>query len=246
MAKRLIGKTALITGASRGIGRAIATRLASDGARVALNYVGDESAAKEALALVRDQGADGFLYRADVSNPSEIRSLFESAQKDLGGLDIFLANAGRGVVKPLVELTEEDFDQVFGLNVRGTFFCMQEAARRLRDRGRIVAISSAITRLKGPGTSLYAASKASVEYFVSALAKELGSRQITVNAVLPGYTEAGGLDRVPPEFREQGRKASAFGRLGSPSDIAAVVAFLVSADGDWITGDSILATGGAI
>ncbi len=123
---------------------------------------------------------------------------------------------------------------------------MQEAARRLRDDGRIVAISSAITRLKGPGTSVYAASKAAVEYFVSALAREIGSRRITVNAVLPGYTEAGGLDRVPAEFREQGRQASPFGRLGTPADIASVVAFLVGPDGRWVTGDSILATGGAV
>jgi 3-oxoacyl-[acyl-carrier protein] reductase len=242
----LQGKVAVVTGASRGIGRAIALRLARDGARVALNYVGDDSAAQEALELVRKDSKDARSYRADVSKPPEIRSLFSAVESDFGGFDIFVANAGRGVIKPVIELTEEDFDRVFSLNTRGTFFCLQEAARRSRDGGRIVAISSAITRLGGPGTSVYAASKAAVEYFTAALSKELGSRGITVNAVLPGYTEAGGLDRVPSEFREQGRKASPFGRLGVPADIAAVVAFLVGPDGGWITGTTILATGGAV
>jgi 3-oxoacyl-[acyl-carrier protein] reductase len=246
MQSPLQGKTALVTGASRGIGRAIAMRLARDGAQIAINYAGDESSAQEALRLIRENGGNARSYRADVSNPETIRSVFDAVEKDFGKLDIFIANAGRGVIKPVVELTEEDFDRVFSLNTRGTFFCLQEAARRLREGGRIVAISSAITRLGGFGTSLYAASKAAVEYFTSALAKELGSRAITVNAVLPGYTESGGLDRVPAEFREQGRKASPLGRLGAPADIAGVVSFLVGPDGGWITGASILATGGAV
>jgi 3-oxoacyl-[acyl-carrier protein] reductase len=241
----LDGKVALITGASRGIGRGIAELLASEGARVALNYAGDDDAAREALDRVQRAGVEGRSYRADVADVEAIRRLFVEVERDFGGLDIFVANAGRGAIKPLVDITEDDFERVFSLNVRGTFFCLQEAARRVRAGGRIVVISSAITRIRGSGTSLYAASKSAVECFASALSKELGARGVTVNAVSPGYTEAGGLERVPAEFRERGKAASPLGRLGTPNDIAQVVAFLAGPHGGWITGENICVTGGA-
>lgn len=242
----LDGKIALVTGASRGIGRAVALRLAEDGASVAVNYKSNADAAEIVVTAVKDLGAEAIAIQADMADVTQIRRLFSQTLHVFGGLDILVNNAGTASFAPIVDVDESMFDSLFAANCKGVFFAMQEAARHLRDGGRIVNISSGITILGGPGGSVYAGTKGAVEQFTMAVAKELGGRGISVNTVSPGGTETDLLDEaVPKEFHAVMAGNSAFGRLGQPDDIADVVAFLCSEGGRWITGQNIRATGGA-
>lgn len=243
--KTLEGKVAIVTGASRGIGRAIALRLAADGASVAVNYVENEAAAAGVAREIEEAGGRAATVRADVGVRTEIVRLFDEAAQKLGPPDIVVASAGVSVFKPHAMVTEEDFDRVFGVNTRGVFFVLQEAAKRVRDGGRIVQISTAGTAMPFPATGVYAGSKAAAELFAAALSKELGARAVTVNTVSPGVTETDGLV-MPKEAIAQLVAQTPLGRLGRPSDIADVVAFLCSEQGRWLTGQNLRATGGIV
>jgi 3-oxoacyl-[acyl-carrier protein] reductase len=240
------GKVAIVTGASRGIGRAIALRLARDGVRVAVIFVRDEEAARATVAEIEAEGGAAWTVQADVSRLGDVRRVFEDVQATWGRLDILVNNAGTATFGPLADVTEEQFDSLFALNVKGVFFAMQEAARRMADGGRIVNISSGVTILGAPQVVLYGGSKGAIEQFTQAASKELGPRSITVNTVSPGMTETDLFSQVvPAEARAEVAEGVPLGRLGQPDDIADVVAFLCSDAGRWVTGQNIRATGGA-
>ena len=223
----LAGKIAIVTGASRGIGRAIAERLASDGASVVINYARSADEAQEVVKAIEEKGSKAIAVQANISQIADIRRLFQETVDRFGSLDILVNNAGVANYKPIAEVTQEDFDKTFALNAKGTFFCLQEAVRRMADGGRIINISTGGTAMGSPGSSFYTGSKAAVEQFSKALSKEIGDRGITVNIVSPGFTDTEML-ADNPQFKEMGAKMSPLGRLGQPQDIADVVAFLAS------------------
>jgi len=238
----LKGKVAVVTGASRGIGRGIAERLAQDGASVVVNYTKNAEEDKKVVAGIEARGGAGVAVQADVSNVADVRRLFQETRKTFGRLDILVNNAGIFWTRPIVETTEAEYDQMFAINTKGQFFAIQEAAKQMADGGRIVNISTGATQVVFPGNSAYGGSKSALEYFTKVAAKELGARKITVNTVSPGYTDTDMLS--DPQLRTIGVEASPLGRLGTSTDIARVVAFLVSEEGGWITGDTIQAGGG--
>lgn len=242
---QLKGKTALVSGASRGIGRAVALRLAQDGARVAVHYKANEAAAREVVGAIESAGGRAVVLHADLANITEVRGLWREFDECFDGLDILVNNAGWADFKPLESVGEGDFDAIFNLNVRGVFFNTQEGARRLRDEGRIVNISSGITRANVAGGSVYSASKAAVEAFTRCWSAEFAPRRITVNTVSPGMTETDLLmDAIAPEALEGMIAQTPLGRLGQPADIADIVAFLCSDDARWLTAQNLLANGG--
>ncbi|MEV0593756.1 SDR family oxidoreductase [Nonomuraea cavernae] len=239
---RLSGMGALVTGGSRGIGRAIVERLAADGADVVFSYHTSTEAAERVAA---ETGA--LAVRADQGSEEDLARLFAMAEKRLPGVDIVVNNAAEGGQGPIADVTRETYERVFAVNARATFLAIQWAGRVMRDGGRIINISSLNTSLPAPGIALYAASKAAVEQFAKVAARELGGRGITVNIVSPGATDTEMLRAGnPPEALEQAPVFTALGRLGRPDDIAAVVAFLAGPDGRWITGQNLLATGGML
>ncbi|MGX5827594.1 SDR family oxidoreductase [Mesorhizobium sp. 43Arga] len=241
MSQSLHGKTAIVTGSSRGIGRAIAEGLAAQGAAVVINYVGNQKAADEVVAGITGKGGKAIAIQADISSVSDVRRLFDETETTLGAIDIVVANVGVAVIKPLTEATEADFDQVFGTNAKGTFFTLQEAARRVRDGGRIIAVSTGGTKMFFTQTALYLGSKGAVEQFIRVLSRELGSRGITVNALSPGFTDT---DLLPERDRAVAAGMSPFGRIGAPHDVADVAVFLASDEARWLTGENIQAGGG--
>jgi 3-oxoacyl-[acyl-carrier protein] reductase len=244
MALLLAGKTALVTGSSRGIGRAIAQRLAADGATVIVNYARSPQQAAGVVEGINARGGKALAVQADVSKPAEVRRLFDETEKKVGPLDIVVANAGVYLSKPLVENTEADYDHVFDINTRGVFFTLQEAARRIRDGGRIIAVSTGGTKMPFANASLYLGSKAAVEQFVRSLAHEIGPRNITVNILSPGFTDTDMLDSE--EARALGASLSPFNRIGTPQEVADVSAFLASDAARWVTGENIQAGGGVV
>lgn len=245
----LAGKTAVVTGSSRGLGRAIALRLAERGARVALNFVGDQAAADATLAEVRRFAPDALCIRADVSNVDEIDRLFDQVTDAFGRLDIVVANAGIEKVNiPVIEVTEEDFDHLFRINTKGPYFVMQAAARRVADGGRIVNIASSSTVHPQPGLGLYGASKTAPKYLAKVLALELGARGITVNSLVPGPIDGAGIftgvaDDDP--YKAALLATVPIGRLATPEDVAAFTEFLVSDAAVFITGEEIVMNGGS-
>lgn len=238
----LRGRNALVTGGSRGIGRAIALGLASHGAAVAICYLKNEARAGEVLQTINDRGAKAVMVQADLARPAEVSRLFDEAERSIGPLDIVIANAADILVKPLVECTEEDYERIFGTNTRGVFFTLKEAARRLNDGGRIIVTSTGGTRMFFPQQSLYLGSKGAIEQFVRALAWELGERRITVNAISPGPTET---DMMQDRYRDEAAGKSPFNRIGDPTDIADIAVFLATDAARWVTGQNIAAGGGA-
>lgn len=238
-------KFAVVTGSSRGIGRAIAERLAADGVEVVINYARNSKQAREVVNGIVDRGGKAVAIQADVSKPAEIRRLFDEAEKFNGRPDIVVANAGVFLRKPLADSTEEDYDNVFNTNTKGVFFTLREAARRVSDGGRIVAVSSGGTRMQFADASLYLGSKGAIEQFARSLSRELGPRFITVNILSPGVTET---DMLPEdaEFRAFGASLSPFNRVGTPQEVAEVAAFLASDAAVWVTGQNIQAGGGVV
>ncbi len=236
-------KTALITGGSRGIGRAIAERLGAQGVAVAVNYARNEHLAEEVVNGVIAKGGRAVALQADVAKSAEVRRLFQEAERRLGGLDIVIANAGAHIAKPLIESTEAEYEYIFDTNTRGVFFTLQEAARRVRDGGRIVVVSTGGTRMHFADMSLYLGSKGAVEQFARSLSVELGPRNISVNVLSPGFTDT---DMLPGEYREYGASLSPFKRVGSAADVADVAVFLASDGARWITGQNLQAGGGVV
>ncbi|MFC0506549.1 SDR family oxidoreductase [Micromonospora costi] len=236
----LNGKTAIVTGGSRGIGRAVVRRLAREGARVVFSYRENKVAAD---ALVGE--LDGVTaVRADQADPDSLDTLFAAAPD---GLDILVNNAAVNPRVPVAEMTSEDFDRVLTVNTKYPLLAMRRAAEVMRDHGRIISISTLNTVRPAPGHALYGASKAALEHITAVAAHELGSRGITVNTVSPGATDTDMLrESNPPEALLQVPAMTALGRLGRPEDIADVVAFLAGPDGRWITGQNIRATGGLL
>ncbi|MFF0490274.1 glucose 1-dehydrogenase [Nocardia sp. NPDC004068] len=236
---------AIVTGGSRGIGRAIALRLAADGAAVVVNYHRNATAATEVVTEIERAGGRALAVAADVADPPRLRALFETAEHRFGGLDVLVVNAGVAHFAPIAETTDAAFHELFAVNTRATFHALREAANRLRDGGRIVVISSGAVATARPGSGAYAASKAAVDQLVRTAAAELGPRGITVNSVLPGAVRTEALlTHRDPTTLDQVAAQTPLRRLGEPDDIAAVVAFLTSPDARWITGQRLHAGGG--
>lgn len=240
-------RAAIVTGGSRGIGAAIARRLARDGIAVAINYANGRAAAGELVAEIEAAGGQAIAMQADVADPSTPARLFDAAEGTFGGVDILVNNAGIMELGPLAEVTDTAFARQISINLESVFRSLREAARRLRDGGRVVSFSSSVIGLYQPGYSVYAATKAAIEAMTHILAKELGSRRITVNAVAPGPVETRLF--LEGKTEQQVRSIAAmnpFGRLGQPDDIAGIVAFLAGHDSGWVNGQIIRANGGVI
>lgn len=239
----LSGKVAIVTGASSGIGRAIAERLAGDGALVVVNYHHSEDKAGQVVTGIQAKGGKAVAVQADMSQVAEVRRLVIDTVRQFGRLDILVNNAGKFMPKPLADMTEADFDRVMALHAKGPYFAMQEAATVLKDGGRIVNISTAGTQRTFCGATAHLGSKAALEQYTKGAALELAPRGITVNTVSPGITDTGVLTE---QYRQFGMQISPFKRLGLPNDVADIVAFLVSEDARWLTGQNIQAGGGMV
>lgn len=239
----LSGKVAIVTGASSGIGRAIAERLATDGAIVVVNYRQREDQAQAVVAGIQGKGGKAVAVQADMRVVADARRLVVDTEAQFSRLDILVNNAGKFTPKSLLDTSEADFDAQMALHAKGPYFAMQEAAKVLRDHGRIVNISSAGTKLHYYGATAYLGSRGALEQFTQGIAQELAPRGITVNTVAPGFTDTGVLTEA---YRQMGMQLSPFKRLGRPEDIAEVVAFLVSEQARWVTGQTIQAGGGIV
>jgi 3-oxoacyl-[acyl-carrier protein] reductase len=242
MAETLTGKAAVVTGGSRGIGRAIVERLARDGASVVFGYRDRDEEAHAVETAVPNAHA----VRSDLAEPGAVAALFEQAEKHLDGLDILVLNAAaQFALTPIADVTEDEYDRIMTVNAKSTFQAIQYAARHMRDGGRIITISTMNTTAAAPGASLYIGSKGALEQFSKVAARELGGRGITVNSVSPGATDTELLRaNNPPEALEALLTWTPLGRLGQPADVADVVAFLAGPDGRWLTGQNLHASGG--
>lgn len=250
---KLKGKIALVTGASRGIGRSIASRLARDGALVAVHYGSRRYDAEEAVREIRQSGGSAFTIGADLNAANGIRDLYASLDEALrertgdNRFDILVNNAGIGQAATIEETTEQSFDQVMNIHVKAPLFIIQQALPRLSDEGRIVNISSAVTRIALPHLFGYSISKGALNTLTCVLAQHLGGRNITVNAILPGIidTEMNAETLQDPDGQKFAAGLSALNRWGQPEDVADIAAFLASSDSRWITGQLIDASGGS-
>ncbi|WP_138503665.1 SDR family oxidoreductase [Nostoc sp. PA-18-2419] len=241
----LAGKVAIVTGASRGIGRAIALKLASNGASIVVNYAGNADKAQEVVAEIEKLGVEAVAVKADVSKVTEVQGLFEQTLKHFAKLDILVNNAGIAFYKPITQVTEEDFDRIFAINVKGTYFACQQAAQHMAEGGRIINFSSSTTVMMLPTYSAYVATKGAVEQITRVLAKELGAKAIAVNVISPGPTDTELFrEGKTQEQIDHLAQMAAFGKLGEVQEIADVVAFLASDEAKWITGQNIRVNGG--
>ena len=238
-------RTAIITGASKGIGAAIAKQLAADGFQIVVNYSSSSEEAGDVVAGIAAAGGRAIAVRADVADAAAVAALFDRAEAEFGKVDVLVNNAGISKFSPLAEVSDEDFRQQVAVNLTGTFNGMREGARRVRDGGRIINLSTSIIGHYSPGNSVYAATKAAVEAMTHILAKELGPRGVTVNAVAPGP--------IATELLFKGRSEALIqrlindiplGRLGLPEDIAQIVSFLAGPQSGWVNGQIIRANGG--
>lgn len=240
-------KVAIVTGASRGIGAAIAERLARDGFLVVVNYAGSQAPAEALVRRIEAAGGKAITAQADVADPAAVARVFEAAETAFGGVDVLVNNAGIMKLAPIAQSDDALFDSQVAVNLKGSFNAMREAARRLRDGGRIVNFSTSVVGLRLETYGVYVATKAAIEGMTPILAKELRGRNITVNAVAPGPTATDlFLDGKSPELIERMAKMNPLERLGTPADIAAVVAFLAGPDGGWVNGQVLRANGGLV
>ena len=243
----LNGKGALVTGGSRGIGRAIVKRLAADGATVVFSCLQNEAAAQAVVREVGEAGGRAFAVRADQGSLDDLRRLAGQADEHLDGLDIVVINAAGGLPGVIHSVTEEVYDRFMAVHAKGPFFLIQHAGRALRDDGRIIAVSTVNTRLHPPGGALYTGAKGALENFTKVAALEFGRRRITANIVSPGTTDTELLREANPgDTFEDAIARTALRRLGQPADIAAVVAFLAGPDSGWISGQILAADGGVL
>ncbi|ELP31635.1 SDR family oxidoreductase [Rhodopirellula baltica] len=240
-------RVAIVTGGSRGIGAAIAERLASDGFSVVINYANSSKAADELTQRITEAGGSAQSFQADVSDSDAVEKLFDFATESFGGVDVLVNNAGVLKMQPLAETSDEDFARLVDVNLKGCFHTMREAACRLRDGGRVINLSSSVIGLRMPNYGVYSATKAAVEAMSSVLANELRGRQITVNSVAPGPTATKlFLDDKSDELIDRLTNMSPLERLGQPDDIASVVSFLAGSDGAWVNGQTLRANGGVV
>jgi 3-oxoacyl-[acyl-carrier protein] reductase len=238
-------RTAIITGASRGIGVALAKRLAADGFAVVINYANSATAAEELAESLKSDGHKAIAVKADIARPDAVTALFDKTIAEFGWVDVIVNNAGVMTTQPIAEMNDATFDAMMDINVRGTFNMLREGAKHLRDHGRVINFSTTALHLKLPGYAVYNATKAAVEAMTAVYAKELRGRQITVNAVAPGpvATELflkGKTDEQIAQFS----KMPPLERLGQPDDIAGVVSFLAGTDSGWVDGQTLRANGG--
>jgi 3-oxoacyl-[acyl-carrier protein] reductase len=241
------GKVAIVTGASRGIGAAVAERLAGDGFTVVINYSGDTRSAEALARTIEGKGGRTLTVKADVSDPNAVRGMFDAAEAAFGGIDVLVNNAGIMMLAKVADSDDALFDRQIAVNLKGSFNAMREAARRLHDGGRIVNFSTSVVGTKLETYSVYAATKAAVETMTAILSKEMRGRNITVNAVAPGPTATDlFLNGKSPELVERLAKMNPLERLATAADIASVVAFLVGPDGGWINGQVLRANGGMV
>ncbi|MFD7667892.1 SDR family NAD(P)-dependent oxidoreductase [Streptomyces sp. NPDC059788] len=241
---QLDGKVALVTGGSRGIGEAVAVRLAAEGADVAITYRGEEARADEVVARIKALGRRARAVRADGADAAAVRASVDGTVEYFGRLDILVNNAGQGVLGPIEEIAEEDVDRVLAVNVRAPFLAAQAAARHMTDGGRVISIGSCMAeRVAFPGGTLYATSKAALTGLTKTLARELGPRGITANLVHPGPIDTD-MNPADGESAPMQAQLTSLGAYGQPSDIAATVAHLAGDGGRYITGASIAVDGG--
>lgn len=249
-AKPLNGCGALLTGGSRGIGRAIARRLAADGATVVFTYCTQSEAADTLVAEIAERGGQASAVQLDLAIPDQVAGAFAAADRafreaDVGGLDILVANAGVFTSAAIADSTLDEWERVMTVNARGTFLTLQQALPRLRDGGRVITISTVGTRWPSPGEAIYAASKATVEQLTRVASRELGHRGITANTISLGPTDTDLLRAgAQPEALAGAAAMTALGRIGQPSDVADLVALLAHPDNRWVTGQNICADGG--
>ncbi|HKO78656.1 MAG TPA: SDR family oxidoreductase [Flavobacterium sp.] len=243
--KNLNNKVILVTGASRGIGAAVAKNLAQAGAKIIVNYAGGVQAAEETVAEIKKAGGDAITLQADVSKSEEVKNMFDQAIAHYGKIDVLVNNAGIMITKLIKDTTDEDFTRQFDINVRGTFNTLREAATRLADNGSIINFSTSVNRIMLPSYATYVATKAAVEQLTRVMAKEVGARGININSISPGPTNTELFTNgKPQEVIDRLASLSAFNRLGEPEDIAKTVAFLASDDAKWITAQNIGVNGG--
>jgi 3-oxoacyl-[acyl-carrier protein] reductase len=242
-----ISKVAIITGASRGIGAAVAERLGHDGFVVVINYSGDAKPAEALARKIEGAGGRALTAKADVSDPAAVRGMFDAAEAAFGGVDVLVNNAGIMKLAKIADSDDALFDQHIAVNLKGTFNTLREAAKRLRDGGRIVNSSTSVVGTKLETYGVYTATKAAIEVMTGILSKELRGRSITVNAVAPGPIGTDlFFDGKSPELVDRFTKMVPLERLGTPSDVAATVAFLVGPDGGWINGQVLRPNGGLV
>ena len=248
MAKKLLGKVAVVTGASKGIGASIAEHLGAEGASVVVNYARDQVGAEAVARRITESGGLAIAVQADISKPEDVTRLFSSARDAFGGVDILVNNAGVYEFAPLESITVQHFYKHFDLNVFGLLLATQEAVKLMGPAGgSVINISSVASTLAGPNTSVYSATKAAVDAVTKSLAKELGARNIRVNSINPGMVLTEGLHSTGiagSDFRKQVEAQTPLGRVGQPQDIASAAVFLASADASWITGENLVIAGG--
>jgi 3-oxoacyl-[acyl-carrier protein] reductase len=253
MAKPLASRTALVTGSSRGIGQAIALRLAADGAMVVVHYQSNRAAGERTVRDIEAAGGQALAIQGDIASVASIKEMFAAlddalrAKTGSNGIDILVNNAGVFVPGMIQDYTEADFDRQFGTNFKGPFFVTQAAIPRLRDGGRVINISSGTARRANPAAVAYASSKAALNYFGLAMAQQLGERKITVNTLAPGLTATDMVNSIEGNpVIERTKQNTVLGRIGNVHDVAEAVAFLAGPGGAWITGEVIYATGGEL
>jgi 3-oxoacyl-[acyl-carrier protein] reductase len=240
-------KAAIVTGASRGIGAAVAQRLAADGFAVVVNFAGKADEANAHVAKIREAGGTAIGLQADVSKPDAVRAMFDATEQAFGGVDVLVNNAGIMQLATIADADDAFFDRHIAINLKGVFNGMREAAKRIRSGGRIISFSSSVVGLYQPTYGVYAATKGGVEAMTHVLANEMRGRSITVNVVAPGPTGTDlFLNGKSPELVERISKAAPLERLGRPEDIAGVVSFLAGPDGAWVNGQVVRANGGII
>jgi 3-oxoacyl-[acyl-carrier protein] reductase len=244
---KLTGKVAVVTGASKGIGAAIAKSLAAEGASVVVNYASSKSGADTVVAAIAKAGGKAVAVGGDISKAAEAQGIIDAAIKNYGKLDILVNNSGVFEFGPIDAVTEDQFHKLFNINVLGTLLVTQAALRHIGEGGSIINIGSAVSRTTPPASAVYSATKGAIDAITGVLARELGAKKIRVNSINPGMVETEGAHTggfIGSEFEKQGVATTPLGRIAQPDDIAKVAVFLASDDAGWLTGEIILATGG--
>jgi 3-oxoacyl-[acyl-carrier protein] reductase len=246
--KKLTNKVALVTGASKGIGAGIAKSLAAEGAAVVVNYASAKEGAEQVVAEIVNNGGKAIAVQGDISKPADVDNLFAQAQQTFGGLDILVNNAGVYQFGAIEDLSVEEYNRQFNTNVLGLLLATKGAVKSFGDKGgSIINISSTVTRITPPGSTVYTATKAAVDSITQVLSKELGPKKIRVNAINPGMVETEGVHSagiIGSDFHHNAVKSTPLGRIGQPDDISPIAVFLASDDSRWLTGETIIASGG--